>query len=265
MKAIPRCLFRCSRRPQACSNDFGICVKLSGEETFLHPSFLRSPIGSHPQPTFGSTPQPVTQSQKVDAEAVKNDAKRRLDTAERRLDTAEADKNAAERRRDEAELHVSNLMRDGAPAGMIAEARAVLTRRDADLDHARAARNEAFALYASLVPRPVVPLAPLSMDDVNAWLNANPLTIAQPTPPTSALWWRLGGEPLNANSAAWSARSGLNLLIGVSGAGKTRSLYEMLAHKFGFYWTCSRAGNGGQCRAAAVGAVAVGESRRRAP
>jgi hypothetical protein len=85
----------------------------------------------------------------------------------------------------------------------------------------------------------------LSMDDVTKWLDANPLAVEQPAPPTSALWWKLGKKTLNASVGEWSARQKLNILIGVSGSGKTRSLYEMLALNFGFYWTCCRAGNGG--------------------
>jgi hypothetical protein len=57
----------------------------------------------------------------------------------------------------------------------------------------------------------------------------------------SALWWRLGEQVLNEEAEAWGARKD----IGVSGAGKTRTMYEMLARNFGFYWTCSCAGNDG--------------------
>jgi hypothetical protein len=86
---------------------------------------------------------------------------------------------------------------------------------------------------------------PLTMDAVNAWLDANPLLVDQPAMPSSALWWKLGGKSLNANAAKWAGHACFNILIGVSGAGKTRSMYEVLSHRFGFYWTCSRLGNGG--------------------
>jgi hypothetical protein len=85
----------------------------------------------------------------------------------------------------------------------------------------------------------------LSIDDVTKWLDANPLTVDQPTTPTSLLWWKLGEKSLNAKSATWAGHPGFNVLAGVTGAGKTRSMYEMLSRRFGFYWTCSRRGNGG--------------------
>jgi hypothetical protein len=167
------------------------------------------------------------------------------DDAVRCLNTAEARKKLAERRRDEAEAKVEELLRAGASAELIAHANAVAARRDGDVVYARTAYDNAFALYASLVARPR-PVVSLSMDDVNAWLTANPLAVAQSAPPTSALWWRLGDRVLNADAPTWFALSNINVfLLGVSGAGKTRSVYELLAHDFGFYWTCSCAGNGG--------------------
>jgi hypothetical protein len=106
----------------------------------------------------------------------------------------------------------------------------------------------------------------LSMDDVSEWLDANRLAVGQPAPPTSALWWRLGDKAFNAAVGEWSARTDLNILIGVSGAGKTRSLYEMLARNFGFFWTCSRAGNGGASIVVRqLGPSAGTEPRRSAP
>jgi hypothetical protein len=252
----------------------GICVKLSGEETFLHPSFLRSPIGSHPQPTFGSTPQPVTQRQKVDAEVDKNDAKRRLDAAERRLDAAKRRLDAAECRRDEAELHVSNLIRDGTPADMIAEARVVLTRRDADLDHARAdldharaaannsqvSYDNAFALYKnaseakrlsnaqneSKAAETRPPLDAASLESVVSKLAERVDLFKQPSPPSSLpLWWRLGAENLRQDVIDLSADNKPHILVGLSGSGKTRAMYELLSTRFGFYWTCGVERNGG--------------------
>jgi hypothetical protein len=86
---------------------------------------------------------------------------------------------------------------------------------------------------------------PLAMSDVNAWLDSNPLGVDEPATPTSALWWQLGEKSFNAKAAEWADHAGLNVLVGVSGAGKTRTMYELLTHRFGFYWTCSRLGNGG--------------------
>lgn len=83
----------------------------------------------------------------------------------------------------------------------------------------------------------------LTMADVDAWLNANPLAAEQPTAPMSSLWWRLDSLALNPESAKLAQRYGLGVLIGLPGAGKTRTMYEMLAHNFGFYWTANRKDN----------------------
>lgn len=129
------------------------------------------------------------------------------------------------------------------------------------------AKDEAITAIRRQITAFAAAPAPLTMDDVNAWLDANPLAVDQPPVPTSALCWKLGDKAFNADLDKWNARTGLNILIGVSGSGKTRSLYEMLAHNFGFYWTCSRAGNGGativEQRLGPLLQLAMGDSRRQ--
>jgi hypothetical protein len=91
------------------------------------------------------------------------------------------------------------------------------------------------------------PPKPLSMDDVTKWLDNNALAVDQPEAPTSCggNWGKSHSTPMRLNGLAMLA---LTFWLGVSGAGKTRSMYEVLSHRFGFYWTCSRLGNGGSSR-----------------
>jgi hypothetical protein len=137
------------------------------------------------------------------------------------------------------------LVAKKAPANQIATARDEQHYARDQYDKAMDSHKQAMDLYKSLIDAQPREMAPLTIDDVTKWLDANPLAVDQPAPPTSALWWKLGEKTFNAAVGEWSARRELNILIGVSGSGKTRSLYEMLALNFGFYWTCSRAGNGG--------------------
>jgi hypothetical protein len=65
---------------------------------------------------------------------------------------------------------------------------------------------------------------------------------AQPSAPTRLpLWWQLG----TTYYTVVPTDDRPHALIGVTGSGKTRAMYELLSTRFGFYWTCSVARNGG--------------------
>jgi hypothetical protein len=57
--------------------------------------------------------------------------------------------------------------------------------------------------------------------------------------------WKLGEKYLNNNSKLWAAQQHPHALIGLTGSGKTRTLYEMLCESFGFLWICDTNRNGG--------------------
>jgi hypothetical protein len=120
----------------------------------------------------------------------------------------------------------------------------VVEKKEAAQAQAQAAEKTIVAQAQAQAP-PAPEAKTLSVDAVNAWLDANPVSVEQPAAPSKMLWWKLGEVSLNRESTAWSNQPGFFVHVGLSGSGKTRVLYEMLAKRFGFYWTVDRAGNGG--------------------
>jgi hypothetical protein len=175
-----------------------------------------------------------------------NDAKLAFYSAKERHDNAET-RLTATPPTDPLYLHREDAV-NSAGAAMEAARVAMEAARVAD-ETARArwlaaARAEEAAAAARAPPT-------LTMEGVNAWLERNPLAVdGILAPPNTPLWWRLSGsaddELLNPSAQEWlNSTANVAAIIGVSGCGKTRTMYELLSTHFGFYWTCARQGNGG--------------------
>jgi hypothetical protein len=209
------------------------------------------------------------------AEAYKNAAKRRLNAAEaykndakRRLDEALSLVATKERRATAAEEHLYKLRTEKAAPKDIESAEKEVDFQRGEVAATRGAANNsqvsydsAFALYKNaseykrlsdaqnepkaVETRPLLDAA--SLESVVSKLATECVDLfKQPSPPSSLpLWWRLGAENLRQDVIDLSADNKPHVLVGLSGSGKTRAMYELLSTRFGFYWTCGIARNGG--------------------
>jgi hypothetical protein len=118
---------------------------------------------------------------------------------------------------------------------------------DIDAIHAEIARlkRETAEIYAEMAAAALPELDNKSLSAVVATLRDNHAALfKQPSPPSSLpLWWQLGEK--NYSNIDELADGLQHALIGLSGSGKTRTMFELLSKHYGFYWTCRIALNGG--------------------
>jgi hypothetical protein len=127
-----------------------------------------------------------------------------------------------------------------------AEKRIKAAEKRADAEKKRADAAET-AVTANLADLKLPALNPHGLESVvNKLVTDHRDLFNQPSPPSSLpLWWRLGEEYVCGELVELADDNEPHILVGLSGSGKTRTMYELLSTRFGFYWTCCVERNGG--------------------